>query len=166
MKTKTFKIDNYKVVITRKKDPKSNGGTTVHIFEDSSDNVLMGWSELYDTKETPILRRATENIENYMRGRQEMNTALWGHLAEEKKATDDLIKDWYLENYPDDEEGNNIKDTTTFADLYTMLINGKGDIYKLIGVADSLIRERLFEHLSYSKDVDYNVIYDLWLKCV
>ena len=32
MKTRTFKIDNYKVVIKRKEDPKSNGGTTVHIF--------------------------------------------------------------------------------------------------------------------------------------
>ena len=149
MKTRTFKIDNYKVVIKRKEDPKSNGGTTVHIFEDSSKNILMGWNELYDVKESSVLIRASKSIEK--------------HMQEVKGMNHDLIKNWYLEHYPTDDEGENINDTVTFTDLYDMLLSGNGDIYKLIGVADSIIRERLFENLVYLKDVEYEVIYKLWL---
>ena len=149
MKIRTFKIDNYKVVIKRKKYIKSNGGTTVHIFENSSENAIMGWGEPYEVKEYSVLMYASKIIER--------------HMQEVKGVNHDLIKNWYLEHYPTDDEGKNINDTVTFTDLYDMLLSGNGDIYKLIGVADSIIRERLFENLVYLKDVEYNVIYKLWL---
>jgi hypothetical protein len=38
------------------------------------------------------------------------------------------------------------------------------DIYDVIGVGDSVIRERLFEHLSEIKDVNYDYIYKKWLE--
>jgi hypothetical protein len=39
-----------------------------------------------------------------------------------------------------------------------------GDVYRYIGVADSVIRERLFERLAEELEVSYDYVYNLWLK--
>lgn len=72
------------------------------------------------------------------------------------------IKKWYLRSYPKDEMGKELNDKVTFKDLWDAL-NQKKDIYEIIGVADSLIRERLFEYLSLIYNVDYDVVYNKWL---
>ena len=69
----------------------------------------------------------------------------------EKGGTIDVkIKDWYTKNYPKDELGERMNNTNTFEDNVT-------------GVGDSLIRERLFEHLAKVKGVEYKFIYEKWL---
>lgn len=73
-----------------------------------------------------------------------------------------MIKDWYTGNYETDELGEEINSTVTFNDLYNALLNNK-DIYNLIGVSDSLIRERLFEKLSDLLGVEYGDVYRMWL---
>ena len=73
-----------------------------------------------------------------------------------------MIKDWYRNNYKTDELGEEINLTVTFNDLYNALLNNK-DIYDLIGVSDSLIRERLFEKLSDLLGVKYEDVYSMWL---
>jgi hypothetical protein len=73
------------------------------------------------------------------------------------------IKQFYLETYPTDDMGNDIKDDTTFLGLITELV-GKNDIYDFLGVHDSLIRERLFSELAKQLKTSYELIYDLWLK--
>ncbi len=73
------------------------------------------------------------------------------------------IKQFYLETYPTDDMGNDIKDDTTFLGLITELV-GENDIYDYIGVYDSLIRERLFSELAKQLKTSYELIYDLWLK--
>lgn len=73
------------------------------------------------------------------------------------------VKDWYLENYPTDECGHYLSDTATFVGMYTTLAMHK-DIYDYIGEGDSVIRERLFSHLCDILDMDYDEIYDLWVK--
>jgi hypothetical protein len=75
----------------------------------------------------------------------------------------DKIKDWYTKNYPDDDLGVEINDNNTFEDLWNG-IHKHMDIYDVIGVGDSVIRERLFEHLSEIKDVNYDYIYKKWLE--
>ena len=76
----------------------------------------------------------------------------------------ELVKKFYIEKYPDDELGVEIRDDITFEDVYNKLKAGEGeDIYDFIGVWDSLVRERIFGELSERLDVDYDVIYDLWL---
>lgn len=96
------------------------------------------------------------------------------------------VKDWYVAEYPTDEMGAALPDTLEeanseffasdieedpslgdepikFVDYYVMLENN-GDIYELMGgSADSIIRERIFDHLSEILDVSYNDIYNLWL---
>jgi hypothetical protein len=72
------------------------------------------------------------------------------------------IKQFYLENYPTDELGVELKDDTTFTGLLNELFT-KNDIYGYIGVGDSIIRERLFMELSEILKCSYDYVYDLWL---
>ena len=78
----------------------------------------------------------------------------------EAKSTN--IKKWYLENYPADDLGEELKNNITFYDLFDALDNYQ-DVYDFIGVGDSLIRERLFEKLSKIMKCDYDEIYYQWL---
>ena len=72
------------------------------------------------------------------------------------------IKKWYMRSYPTDELGEELNDDVTFRDLMDAL-NNKQDVYELMGVADSVVRERLFQYLSLVYDVDYDVVYKKWL---
>lgn len=73
------------------------------------------------------------------------------------------IKEFYLNTYPTDELGTELNENVTFAGLITELF-GEGDVYKYIGVSDSLVRERLFEELSKQLNKSYDFVYSLWLK--
>ena len=73
------------------------------------------------------------------------------------------VKEWYKGEYPTDNLGDRIKEDTTFYDIFYALDNYK-DIYDIIGVTDSLVRERIFEKLGTLMEVDYDYIYDQWLK--
>lgn len=57
------------------------------------------------------------------------------------------IKEFYETAYPTDDMGAEINPAATFAGLYREL-DRYGDIYKYIGVGDSIIRERLMEKLT------------------
>jgi hypothetical protein len=72
------------------------------------------------------------------------------------------IKEFYNSNFPTDELGNEIDTNATFKGLFHILDTYE-DVYKYIGVADSLIRERIFEKLANELGVDYNEIYNQWL---
>ena len=73
------------------------------------------------------------------------------------------IREFYLENYPTDELGLELNETPTFAGLLNQLIIG-GDVYRYIGVGDSIVRERLFERLAEELNTTYDYVYNLWLK--
>jgi hypothetical protein len=73
------------------------------------------------------------------------------------------IREFYVKNYPTDDMGNDINPNATFDGLWNVL-KTYGDVYAYLYVYDSIIRERLFEKLSIDKDVDYDVIYNQWLK--
>ena len=73
------------------------------------------------------------------------------------------IREFYLKAYPTDELGLELNETPTFAGLLNQLIVN-GDVYRYIGVADSIVRERLFERLAEELEVSYEYVYKLWLK--
>lgn len=73
------------------------------------------------------------------------------------------VKEWYMENYPTDELGIEVRDNLTFTDVFTALDNYK-DIYEVLGVGDSLVRERVFNQLAKLIGVDYDYVYEQWLK--
>ena len=72
------------------------------------------------------------------------------------------IKQFYIENYPTDELGIELKEDTNFTGLLNELFTNN-DIYGYIGVGDSIIRERLFEKLSEILNCSYDYVYNLWL---
>jgi len=76
---------------------------------------------------------------------------------------DERLKDWYIENYPTDELGVEMYDDASFDDLWKGILNGE-DVYEIMGVGDSIVRERLFEHLAELHGVEYGHIYDIWLE--
>ena len=73
------------------------------------------------------------------------------------------IKKWYLETYPEDELGIHLNDNITFEGLFETLDNYKC-VYEFLGNADSVIRERCFKELAKIMEVDYDYIYEQWLR--
>ena len=71
------------------------------------------------------------------------------------------IRDWYIKAFPTDELGPQIKDIT-FSDLVDSMNCGE-DVYKTLGVNDSIVRERIFDRIATTLEVDYEVIYQKWL---
>jgi hypothetical protein len=72
------------------------------------------------------------------------------------------VKKWYLKTYPTDDLGKEIREDITFWSLWALMSQGY-DVYNILGVGDSMIRERVFEELSKILGVDYDVIYQKWL---
>ena len=72
------------------------------------------------------------------------------------------VKEWYCEEYESDELGVEINPNLTFADFYEGLKLGK-EVYGLLGVIDSIVRERVFDKLADILGVTYDFVFDLWL---
>lgn len=76
---------------------------------------------------------------------------------------EEKLKSYYMEKYPTDELGAELDEHSTFRTLAVALAHHQ-DVDEAIGVGDSVIRERLFQHLADLEGVDYGVVYDLWLE--
>lgn len=72
------------------------------------------------------------------------------------------VHDWYMETFPDDTLGMEINPELTFDDVLKAL-DDKKDIYVTLDVADSIIRERVFDRLAQLTGMDYDDIYTKWL---
>ena len=109
--------------------------------------------------------RAQKCISNYERGYltyAEAEKMIIDLYQSRKAGTDRNVKAWYIERFNDD-LAQEIDDNITFEEVYHALKMGD-DFYEVIGVGDSIIRERIFEELSYLYKVSYDDIYKLWLK--
>lgn len=74
------------------------------------------------------------------------------------------IKLWYVQKFPDDKLGREIKPDVTFEDVFRALDNYQ-NVYTVIGVGDSVVRERIFTELAKITEQPYDVIYNQWLMC-
>jgi len=72
------------------------------------------------------------------------------------------IRDWYMENYPDDDMGKNLSSLTWYSLL--LALRESSNAVSILRVEDSLVRERCFGHLAELMGVPYDVIYYLWLR--
>ena len=70
------------------------------------------------------------------------------------------LKNFYQAYYPSDEMGEEIRTESTFEGL----LENINKPYDYIGVFDSIVRERLFDHLATLKGVGYDSIYNLYFK--
>lgn len=71
---------------------------------------------------------------------------------------DNLIDIWYQSEFPDDELGYMLNHII-FEDLYNAILSGD-NVYDVIGVHDSIVRERLFAALNDIYGID---AYRIWL---
>lgn len=72
------------------------------------------------------------------------------------------VSEWYKNTFTTDSLAININTKLTFYDIFEGLVNRR-DFYNMIGISDSLIRERIFRGLAELMSVDYDIIYYLWL---
>lgn len=72
------------------------------------------------------------------------------------------VRDWYCSVYPWDNLGKEISSRISFLTIYKALESGD-DIYAVMGVGDSCIRETIFDKLSVLLDVNYEFVYRMWL---
>lgn len=72
------------------------------------------------------------------------------------------LKDWYTKEYPNDELGYELNDDVDLRRCFSSL-GRDPDIYDVMGVGDSVIRERVFAKMADVLGVDYDVIYYKWL---
>ena len=72
------------------------------------------------------------------------------------------VKKWYCQKYPMDELGESINEDVTFADVLLRIAQGES-AYFVIGVWDSIVRERIFAEVAKRMDCDYRVIYNIWM---
>lgn len=83
--------------------------------------------------------------------------------SEDDSLFDEKVKDWYVAEYPTDDMGADIDPEISFMDVFHALDTYE-DFYDTIGVGDSIIRERIFTELAKRMGVDYDYIYDQWLR--
>jgi hypothetical protein len=75
------------------------------------------------------------------------------------------IREFYLDTFSTDKLGREIDPTATFGGLFETLDTYR-DVYEYIGVADSIIRERVFEKLASVLGYDYADIHAQWLYAI
>ena len=102
-------------------------------------SIAMGWGVIANLLPDEVIRQA----------------AALGH-------GENPVQDWYLHAYPDDERGQRITPDLTFDDAMQAVSLG-GDFYDVLGVGDSIVRERVFRQLEARTGIPYDTIYDAWL---
>lgn len=95
----------------------------------------------------------------------EILTALMAVILNERQNRELSIKvsEWCQKEYAYDLYSYLINQSVTFRDVLIALDERK-DVYKLLEVGDSTIRERIFNKLAKIMGIDYNDIYDKWVK--
>lgn len=77
----------------------------------------------------------------------------------------ECIFPWYAKNFPKDvAAAGSIYMDATFGDLLDILEDGESEENEeLLGLEDSVVRERVFEQLAKMCGCDYEDIYELWI---
>lgn len=76
------------------------------------------------------------------------------------------VKKWYMNAFPTDDYAEECMDPTlTFGKLIDSINEGL-DIYDVLGVGDSLIRERVLSGIATALRLPYDKVYDAWLAAI
>lgn len=109
-------------------------------------SIAMGWEVIAHFVPDEVIQRAADLAVEIAPGHED----------------GDLVRDWYLNAYPDDDLGQQIKPDMTF-DAAMQAVSLGGDFYDALGVGDSIVRERVFYQLENRTGIPYNTIYEAWL---
>lgn len=99
------------------------------------------------------LRSVSQSVGNYLNKVQEGKDLKHPEL-------NNSVKAYYADSFGKDELNSEIKEVT-FLDLYRALKN-KQDVYDLIGVKDSVVRERLFAELARILNQPIEYVNNIW----
>ena len=80
-------------------------------------------------------------------------------MKEAMYVLDQNIKSWYTNKYPNDDMGQEIKDDVTFTDIKKAIKNHE-NVYDILGVNDSVIRERVF---NFMNQFDTQDMHSMWV---
>ena len=84
-------------------------------------------------------------------------------LEEVEAKLDQNVKEWLLQEYPEEEEFLvDMRDDLTFQDVYDLMMEGN-EIYDILNISDSTDREYVFNGLSEATGKDYEYFYQLWI---
>lgn len=72
------------------------------------------------------------------------------------------VRDWYLRAYPSDRDAAPRNTWHTVGEIMDMLKRGE-DLYDELWFSDSVVRERIFEHVAEVEGIEYNDVYEAWL---
>jgi len=73
------------------------------------------------------------------------------------------VGEWYRKAYPQDDLGDQIDDKVTFQQVIDCIEDDPGAFYSLIGVGDSVVRERIFTAVAGLIHKPYDAVYRRWL---
>lgn len=123
------------------------GTSLVDVYQDMRD---LSFSEDVSGEQSEVLQDACEALEEVYDAAQQVTQGVY-----------QSIREWYTAEYPSDELGSKIGGLT-FRDLVEGMNRGE-DVYSLLGVGDSVVREHVFAELAKLLQVDYDMVYDKWL---
>lgn len=118
-------------------------------------SIAMGWSVIANFLPDEVIRQAVA-----LGTPEEERNAHAAPAPEHENG--DLVRDWYMNAYPDDDLGQRINPDLTFDDAMQAVSLG-GDFYEALGVDDSTVRERVFHQLEARTGIPYDAIYEAWL---
>ena len=118
-------------------------------------SIAMGWSVIANFLPDEVIRQAVA-----LGTPEEERNAHSAPAPEHENG--DLVRDWYMNAYPDDDLGQRINPDLTFDDAMQAVSLG-GDFYEALGVDDSTVRERVFHQLEARTGIPYDAIYEAWL---
>lgn len=72
------------------------------------------------------------------------------------------VSEWYAGAFPTDTLGEELNRGITFQDVFECLQVGF-NVYALLGVNDSIVRERVFDALATAIGASYDHVYYQWL---
>lgn len=114
--------------------------------------------EMYKVKKTP--KSSEEALADDVQVIEEA-------LSDEEFTKDMKLRDAYIKYDSDEYQLDRIRDDITIEELWKEMKQGK-DVYEIASVGgqgfDSAVREGLFNIISNALGIDYEVIYDTWLR--
>lgn len=76
------------------------------------------------------------------------------------------VRDWYKGAFPTDEWAiDGMNRIVTFQDVYECLCL-QYNVESVLGVSDSIVRERVFEKLSELMGCEYDYVYEQWMNTI
>lgn len=84
-------------------------------------------------------------------------------MKKHMKSVYDNVKETYLAKWPDDDTAKKyLRSDLTFLDVFRYMAFGQ-DFYDLIGIADSLIRERIFTEMAVRGCGNFVQLHNFWI---